>query len=161
MRGQGGTENVIIVTLDGFRWKEVFQGANKQLLKVGKNKRKKRQDALHFWDDDMLKRRELLMPFLWTEVANHGVLYGNRHYGCKVNVANRYWFSYPGYNEMLTGNPSKEINSNSVGPNPNVTVLETINKLPSYKNRVAVFSSWNKFNNIINEKRSGIYVNSA
>lgn len=161
VQGQGSTENVIIVTLDGFRWKEVYRGANKQLLKVRKNKRKKRNTALTFWNDDLSKRRELLMPFIWTEVARHGALYGNRDYGSKVNVANRYWFSYPGYNEMLTGNPSKYINSNSVGPNPNVTVLETINALPAFKNRVAVFSSWNKFNNIVNEKRSGIYVNSA
>lgn len=159
--GQTKTENVIIITLDGFRWKEVFQGANRKLLKVPGNKRKRNRKNITFWDESPIKRRQLLMPFLWTEVANHGVLYGNRDYGCKVNVANRYWFSYPGYNEMLTGNPSKNINSNSLGPNPNVSVLETIHSIPAFRNKVAVFSSWDRFNDIVNEKRSGIYVNSA
>jgi hypothetical protein len=161
IQGQTSSENIIIITLDGFRWKEVFSGADKNLLNVSKNKRKKRHVNLEFWDDNPSKRRELLMPFLWSEVAEHGVLYGNRNYGCKVNVANRYWFSYPGYNEILTGNPSKYINSNSVGPNPNIIILETIHNIPAYKNKVAVFSSWKRFNDIVNEKRSGIYVNSG
>jgi hypothetical protein len=150
-----------VVTLDGFRWREVFRGADRHLLKVSKKQRKDKYKAVEFWHEDQIERRQMLMPFLWTEVEKHGILYGNRDYGCKVNVANRYWFSYPGYNEILTGNPSKNINSNSLGPNPNVTILETINKLPGYKSRVDVFSSWKNFNDIVNEKRSGIYVNSS
>jgi hypothetical protein len=160
-QGQTKTENIIIVTLDGYRWREVYRGASPKLLEVSKNKRKNNRKALEFWDDNPDKRRRLLMPFLWSEVVNHGVLYGNRDFGCKVNVANKYWFSYPGYNEILTGNPTKEINSNSLGPNPNITVLEEINAIPAFRNKVAVFSSWKNFNNIVNEERSGIYVNSS
>jgi hypothetical protein len=61
----------------------------------------------------------------------------------------------------LTGNPLKTINSNALGPNPSITILEHINALPEYKNKVAVFSSWKAFPDIINETRSGIYVNSS
>ena len=45
------------------------------------------------------------MPFLWTTVAGQGQIYGNRLYQNKMNVANMYKISYPGYNEMLTGYP--------------------------------------------------------
>jgi hypothetical protein len=159
--GQSRTENVIIITLDGFRWKEVFRGADPGLLNRSEKKQNLQNKALYFWDSNPEVRRQLLMPFLWTEVAAKGVLYGNRDYGCRVGVANRYWFSYPGYHEMLTGNPHRSINSNSLGPDPDTTVLEKINKMPGFENRVAVFSSWGEFNDIVNEHRSNIFVNSG
>jgi hypothetical protein len=37
---------------------------------------------------------------------------GNRALGNKVNNANPYWFSYPGYNEIMTGYADTLINSN-------------------------------------------------
>jgi hypothetical protein len=161
IKGQNKTENMIIVTLDGYRWNEVFRGADKQLLNPGLNARKMKKTAALFWDNNTEVRRKLLMPFFWTEVVSKGTLYGNRDYSCRVSVANKYWFSYPGYHEILTGNPHVSINSNSLGPNPDITVLEQINQLPEFKDKVAVFSSWNAFNDIINEKRSRIFVNSC
>ncbi|MBN1790322.1 MAG: alkaline phosphatase family protein [Bacteroidales bacterium] len=155
------TENVIVITLDGFRWREVFKGADYKLLKSTGRNLAKNKTAKQFWHEDAYVRRRLLMPFLWSTMASEGSLFGNRDHGCKANVANRYWFSYPGYHEILTGHPSKEINSNSLGPNPHVTVLEYINNLPGYRNRVAVFSSWNAFPDIMNEVRSQIFVNSS
>jgi hypothetical protein len=161
IKGQNKTENMIIITLDGFRWKEVFSGADPDLLDIANKNWGKNRSAAYFWDESPEVRRKLLMPFLWTEVVSKGSLYGNRSLGCKVNVANRYWFSYPGYHEMLTGNPRAGINSNSLGPNPDITVLEQINQMPAFDGKVAVFSSWNVFTDIINERRSRIFVNSA
>ncbi|MEJ0082130.1 MAG: hypothetical protein WDM78_14585 [Puia sp.] len=46
-----------------------------------------------------------MFPFLWETVAVHGQLYGDRLNGSEVNNANRYKFSYPGYNEIFTGYP--------------------------------------------------------
>jgi hypothetical protein len=161
IKGQNKAENMIIITLDGFRWNEVFSGADPDVLDIEHTKWENNRSATCFWDESPEVRRKLLMPFLWTEVVSKGSLYGNRHLGCKVNVANRYWFSYPGYHEMLTGNPRAAINSNSLGPNPDITVLEQINQLPEFDGKVAVFSSWNVFSDIINERRSRIFVNSA
>jgi hypothetical protein len=65
-----------------------------------------------FWSDDINERRKKLFPFLWTTIANEGILFGNRTKGCEVNNANKYWFSYPGYNEIFTGYPDTAVNSN-------------------------------------------------
>lgn len=90
-----------------------------------------------FWDEDPTTRRAILMPFFWNIIAKEGQLYGNSLYGCKVNVTNNYWFSYPGYNEILVGYADDRIDSNRKLENPNTTVLEFINQQKSFKNKVA------------------------
>jgi hypothetical protein len=61
------------------------------------------------------------------------------------------WFSYPGYNEILTGSADdKRITSNDKMDNLNVTFLEHLNKLPEYKGKVMAFTSWDVFPFIIN-----------
>jgi hypothetical protein len=78
-----------------------------------------------------------------------------------VNNANPYWFSYPGYSEIMTGFADTTINSNSFPPNPNVTVLEFFNQQPKLKGKVSAFGAWDAFDRILNEKRSGIPVINA
>jgi hypothetical protein len=63
-------------------------------------------------------------------------------------------FSYPGYNEMLTGIPDPRINSNEFGPNPNVTVFEWLNESSDLLGRVEVFATWHTFAEIFNRDRS-------
>jgi hypothetical protein len=62
---------------------------------------------------------------------------------------------------MLTGHADSRIDSNAFGPNPNITVFEWLNRLPEFHNRVAVFGTWNTFNDIFNQKRSGIVVHAG
>ena len=64
------------------------------------------------------------MPFLWNVLAKNGVLIGNRDSGSNMGVTNEYWFSYPGYNELLTGKTDPNIDSNKAIDNPNTTILE-------------------------------------
>src|SRR5690606_21264253 len=88
--------------------------------------------------------------------------YGNRLLDNKVDCSNTMWFSYPGYNEILCGYADDErVNSNAKNNNPNVTVLEYLNNLPSFKGKVAAFGSWNVFPFIINQERSGLPVNAG
>lgn len=155
------TQNVVLVTLDGFRWQEVFNGADssfmrqQQHLKDPKLKEK-------FWRDNLADRRKALLPFIWNTIAVKGQLYGNRTAGCKVNVTNNQWFSYPGYNEILTGSADNErINSNDKLYNPNTNVLEFINAQPSFNGKVAAFTSWDVFPYIINDKRNSIFVSAG
>ncbi len=98
------------------------------------------------------------MPFFWTTIAGKGQLYGNRTYGNKVDNANPYWFSYPGYSEIMTGYADTAINANDYPPNPHITVLEFLNQQTKLKGRVAAFGAWNAFDRILNEQRSGIPV---
>src|SRR5258708_2188069 len=100
---QAKTENVVVVTLDGMRWQEVFGGADSALLKNKNFTRDSAGTSGKFWNDDVLVRRKNLFPFFWSTVVEKGQLYGNRLYSNKVNNANKYKFSYPGYNEIFTG----------------------------------------------------------
>jgi Type I phosphodiesterase / nucleotide pyrophosphatase len=157
---QQQTENLIIVTLDGMRWQEVFTGADKALLS---NKRFT-QDSLSafakYWNEDPTIRRKKIFPFLWSTMANNGQLLGNRNFGNKVNNANPYKFSYPGYNEIFTGYPDTLVNSNNKILNKNTNVLEFIHQQPAFNNKVAAFTTWDVFPYILNKGRSGLYVNS-
>jgi hypothetical protein len=115
-----------------------------------------------YWNEDPLKRREMMMPFFWKVIGTQGQVFGNRDYGNKVNCTNKMWFSYPGYNEILTGNADDErITSNDKINNPNITVLEHANNHPKYKGKVAAFASWDVFPYIINMERSGVPVNAG
>jgi len=155
------TDNVILVTADGLRWQEVFSGADQDL--IGNEQFVDDPEALaaRFWDEDPQQRRKKLMPFFWSVLSGQGQLHGNRLLGSQVDVTNNHWFSYPGYNEILTGFSDDRIDSNDKIDNPNVTVLEHINGVPEFRGAVAAFGSWDVFPYIVNEKRSGIPVNAG
>ena len=156
---QKNTENIVIVTLDGMRWQEVFTGADKALLKDKRFTKEPSSTSKSFWSDDINERRKKLFPFLWTVVAEQGQLYGNRHYHNYVNNANPFKFSYPGYNELFTGYPDIQVSSNEKILNKNENVLEFINKQKSYQGKVAAFATWDVFPYILNKNRSGLYIN--
>ncbi len=157
---QSKTENLVVVTLDGMRWQEVYGGADSALLLNKQFTRDSAGTSGKFWDDDINVRRKKLFPFLWRTVVAEGQLYGNRWKGNDVNNANRYRFSYPGYNEIFTGYPDTLVNSNDKVWNKNINVLEYINEQPGFKNQVAAFSTWDVFPYILNKQRSGLYINS-
>jgi len=159
---QRQTENIIIVTTDGFRWQEVFKGMDSAIANNSKyNQGDSEYIYKHYWSATENERRKKLMPFLWSTIVEKGQVFGNRVLGSKVDNANRYWFSYPGYNEIMTGFPDTAVNSNDYPANPHVTVLEFLNKQPKLKGRVAAFGAWDAFDRILNEERSGIPVVSA
>ena len=54
------------------------------------------------------ERRERLMPFLWKTVIPQGQMYGDRDAHSDASVTNGFNFSYPGYNETLTGHGDPE-----------------------------------------------------
>ncbi|CAN5543849.1 hypothetical protein BH10BAC3_BH10BAC3_12970 [soil metagenome] len=156
---QQKTENLVIVTLDGMRWQEVFGGIDSALMNNKNYTKDSAGTAGKFWADDVSERRKKLFPFLWNTIEKQGQLYGNRKFDNKVNNANRYKFSYPGYNEIFTGYPDTLVNSNDKIWNKNTNVLEFINKQNVYKGKVAAFTTWDVFPYILNSKRSGVYVN--
>jgi hypothetical protein len=157
------TDNVIIITLDGLRWQELFTGADSVLLNSSEYTRNPKRAKDKFWASTPEARRSKLFPFIWSTIDSLGQIHGNRNEGSKVNVLNQYRYSYPGYNEMFTGFPFDTAGrANSIDyPDKNVSVFEFLNGLPEYKNRVAAFTSWNAFHAIFAEKRSKIYVNAG
>jgi Metalloenzyme superfamily len=150
------TRNVVLIVSEGLRWQEVFSGADPDLLNeknggIWASPEKLRRE---FWNENPAERRKMLFPFLWEVVAKQGQIFGNQKKGSIARVTNGMAFSYPGYNEMLTGRPDPRINSNEFGPNPNTTVFEWLNQFSEFHGKVAVFATWDVFKNIFNEPRS-------
>ena len=154
--------NVIYITWDGFRWQEFFGGA--QQLYISKDAGVADVDGVkkRFWREDDVERREALLPFVWTVIAKQGQIFGDATKNAPAKIANTMKFSYPGYNEMFVGYPDDEqIFSNNKFPNPNVTVLEFLNRRPGFEGKVAVVATWDVFPSIINQARSGVYVHAG
>lgn len=157
----GGPPNIFIITTDGFRWQEIFNGADSAILN---NPRYVKDTALLnqlYWDNEINIRRRLLMPFVWNSIEKKGSLYGNRNYANKVSVTNPYHFSYAGYNEIFTGYADPAVITNKKRYNSNDNILEFLNTRPEYKNKVAVFASWNLFEYILNKPKGSIYLNNG
>jgi len=152
-------ENIIIVTTDGFRWQEVFKGMDSVIAENPKfNQNKKEEIFKKYGSTSALERRKKLLPFMWNTISTQGQLYGNRAYGNKVDNANPYWYSYPGYSEIFCGYADTAVNSNNYKANPNTNLLEFINKQKDFNNKVAAFAAWSAFDRILNEQRSGFPV---
>jgi len=161
------TQNVIVVMMDGLRWQEVFRGADPELLKMlgpdtlGQPKERTAAAQRLYGRATVEERRQALMPFLWSVAAAQGQLFGNRDLGSDSHVTNGLNFSYPGYNETLTGFADPRIHSNDNIPNPNVTVFEWLNAKPAFAGRAAAFGAWDTFTGIFNSVRCGFVVNAG
>lgn len=148
-------QRLILVTMDGTRWQDVFRGPDKALVAEPKFTHPD-------WKETVEKAWGTpadLMPFLHSLPAKGGVLHGNRDAGECMGLTNPMWFSYPGYNEILTGRADPAITSNDKNWNRNVTFLEWLNRGSGFAGAVRVYGTWDVFPYIVNDKRSGVPVN--
>ena len=156
------TRNVVLIVSDGVRWQELFGGAERALLtrEPGgvEDTAGLRRD---FWRETPAARRAALLPFMWDSIARRGQIFGDSAAGSLARVTNGYKFSYPGYNEMLTGAPDPRIDRNDFGPNPDTTVFERLNALPAFRGKVAAFGTWDAFPAIFNRDRARFPVRAA
>jgi len=155
-------ENVIVVTLDGFRWQELFEGADESFMDAkqggvrdvpGLKKR--------YLRDTAEARREVLMPFLWGTVARNGQVFGNPARKAAARITNGLKFSYPGYSEMFCGLADPRIDSNSKKDNPNLSVLEYLNGRPGFQERVEAVCTWDVFPFIFRARQNGLRVHAG
>lgn len=157
---QPQARNIIVITIDGLRWQEFFGGADRTYFKRDKNGEGGEPER-RFWRVSAEERRATLLPFVWNTMAASGQILGDPSAGSESRLTNGLWFSYPGYNEMFAGHADPRIDSNNKVPNPNVTVLEWLNRRPGFKGRVAAFGSWDVLPSILNAERSGITIGSG
>lgn len=156
------TENVLLVTLDGLRWQDVFTGADNAMLnKDDGGVADLRATRQRFWRGEPEARRELLMPFLWTTIVKDGQLFGDPSRGSAAKITNPHRFSYPGYAELLVGFVNPLVDSNNKFPNPDHTVLEWLHGRPGFAGRIAAFSGWDVHPFILARDRSRLFVESA
>jgi len=162
LSAQNKIENLIIITSDGLRWQEVFKGLD---VELARSKRFNEGDSTSifrkYYAATASESRKKIFPFLWTEIAANGQLYGNRIYGNKVDVANPYRISYPGYNELFTGYADSTVNSNSHPDNANINLLGFLQQQTGFQNKIAAYGAWETFNRILNESKLGFPVIAA
>lgn len=153
---------IILITTDGFRWQEFFRGMDPLLAS---NKKYNQGDSAYLFEQyggaTAAERRLRLLPFVWGQLVQQGQIFGDRDQGAAAAVANPYKFSYPGYNELLTGWVDAAINTNIHPPNPHQSFLAVLQQHPQYRNQVAAFGAWDAFPRILNEQANGFPVVSA
>lgn len=153
------TENVVIVTLDGFRWQELFGGADVSFIEeklggvknVAATKKK-------YWRESAEERRKTLLPFFWETIATRGQVFGDAKRQAASRSTNGRKFSYPGYSELFCGFVDPRIDSNGKKNNPNLSVLEFLNAKPAFQNRVAACCTWDVFPFIFRSSTNGMRV---
>jgi hypothetical protein len=112
-----------------------------------------------FWRATPEERRQALLPFFWSEISTKGQIYGNRTKGSDAHITNTRRFSYPGYNEFLTGAADDaRIDSNNKFPNPNTNVFEWLNTQRGFSGKVAAVVNWDVIPWILNAERSRLPV---
>lgn len=77
---------IFIVTIDGLRWQEVFEGADSLLIR--ENIKQPNLYLEQYYDPQPERRRSLLMPFFWKTLVQNGQIYGNRNKHNFMDVAN-------------------------------------------------------------------------
>ena len=153
-------KNMVIFVMDGYRWQELFGGADSSLIFSHKyNHHDSAYTVQKYWANTADERRKKLMPFTWETIAQKGEILGNRAYGNNVNVINKYWFSYPGRSEIFAGYFDSAVNSNEYPDNPNTNVLEYIDAQPAFHGKVVTFSSWDAVARIMNGNRNKMLIN--
>lgn len=155
------TTNVILVVIDGVRWQDVFRGGDCALMTKDQGVDDTLATRARFCRGSTDSARAALMPFLWGTVAREGLILGDRDHGGDAHISNTMKFSYPGYNEILTGRFDPRIDKNGYGPNPNVTVFEWLAHRTGFAGKVRVWGTWDAFDAIFNEARAGIPVRSG
>jgi hypothetical protein len=155
-------DNLIVVTIDGFRHQELFAGADASLI-AAKAGGVKDVDGLkaRYWRDTPEARREVLLPFVWGTIARDGQVFGDRSREAPMRVTNGLKFSYPGYNEMFCGFGDPRVDSNDKVANPNGSVLEFLNSRPGFRGRIAAFCTWDAFPFILRAEQNGLKVHAG
>lgn len=148
---------VVLVTLDGMRWQEVFYGADEQIASQRRYVPRPSQ-IQHLLRGN---KAEQLMPFLHQVIVKQGLVVGDQWQGSVMRVSNPWQVSYPGYSELLTGIADPRISSNNAINNPNISVFEWLAQQPAMENKVAAFGSWRLFPWILNRERSGLFINAG
>ena len=156
--------SVILVTLDGVRTQELFAGMDAAI--AADDARSGAEDIevtrKRYWRATPEERRAALMPWFWQTFAPSGMVVGNQARGSRVTVRNSLWFSYPGYSEILTGQPQPDVRSNDLVRYPHRTVLDYVqSKLGLRPTEVAQIGSWDGFKMAASRSDGTFFMNGA
>ena len=126
------TDNVIVVTIDGVRWQDVFGGVDPGMAAMASLSTTEVVDA------------EALMPNLYA-FARAGAVSGAPGHGKPMMASGPNYVSLPGYLEIFSGSTAVECRSNGCEPTAKRTVLDRArDELGASERDVALIASWEK-----------------
>ncbi len=105
---------VVVVTLDGARWEEVFRGVDPELAR-----------AYGLGESELLDARALV-PHLSGLVSGYGAALGAPELGAQMRASGPNFISLPGYAELLTGRGPSFCHDNSCALVTEPTVLDEL-----------------------------------
>jgi len=152
-------ENVVLVTIDGLRWQELFSGLDTRLTRNKEYTAEQELLLTRFGSDPATRSGHKIFPFLYSTMFEQGSYVGDRNRSSCAEVKNDWYFSYPGYSEILTGVVNPTIDSNAKKLNPEKSILELLDSTPRFEGKTAAFASWDVFPFIFNVDRSRLHVN--
>ena len=155
-------ENVIVVTIDGFRSEEFFGGAQDELIdKKAGGVSDVETLKQRYGQGSAQDRRAALLPFVWGTMARDGQIFGDRSQAAGTQITNGKKFSYPGYSEMFVGFGDDRIDSNAKVTNPNPSVFEFLTTKPEFHDKVAAYCTWDVFPSILRTDQNGLEIHTA
>ena len=80
---------MLLVTLDGLRWQELYRGLDHALATHPDYSARSEQLLAQFWDEDPALRAAKLMPFLHDVVFAQGAHAGNRDAGSCARITSK------------------------------------------------------------------------
>ncbi len=127
----GVGDPVIIVTIDGVRWQEIFDGTDPS--RSASAPRARKEDASH------------LVPRLYALGTKRGAFVGAPGFGT-ISATGPQFISLPGYNEILSGRAPLDCSSNECERTRRPSLLD---EAAARGARVAAFASWEKIDRAI------------
>ncbi len=123
---------IVVITLDGVRWHEVFEGVDPTLA------------AEHQLPPDAVVSARELMPNLHAILDSHGAALGAPGHGGTISASGPNFLSLPGYAELLSGRSATSCADNQcVGAGVH-TIIEEMSAISPSGGDVVAISSWSE-----------------
>ncbi len=144
------TRNIVLVTIDGARWQEIFQGVDPRLAK-------RRQVS----ECEGISGRALL-PNIYRDVVDTGVALGAPGRGESMRASGPNFVSQPGYLEIFSGRPSAVCRRNGCSLTAESTVLDDLQRQQGLSAKdLAVISSWENFEQVASNHPRSITISAG
>lgn len=141
------TRNVILVTIDGMRWQEIFRGVDPVLGAA---------NALP------VREARALLPNIYRRLVDRGVGLGAPDVGVPMFASGPEFYSLPGYQELLGGTPASSCLSNSC---PNITTPTLLDRVRSAfslpKAAVVAIASWERMDRAVSVDNRSVVVSAG
>ena len=135
---ESSPSRVVLVTIDGVRWQDVFAGAT----------------------DERALDSEPMMPSLHRLVGERGAALGGPGCAHDVRASGPSFVSLPGYLEMFTGKATG-CTHNACPPVDTMTVIDEVRAAVDRDVDVAVFASWGKYARAVARDRKAIVLSTG